>query len=214
MIKLLDARFVITAVEEKGYPEGDLPEVAFVGRSNVGKSSMINTLSGRKKLVRVSNTPGRTRTLNFFDVDVEHEGRRRTVRLADLPGYGFAKVSKTERGSWQKMIENYLERRRQLQVVVSIIDAEVGPTPEDQETLAWLSERSPKVLVAATKIDRLNKARRKPRLVQLSQELELPLEFIAPFSSVEKIGLEELWETLLDVLPERVAEKAQRGRRS
>ncbi len=211
MIKLLDARFVITAVEEKGYPEGDFPEVAFVGRSNVGKSSMINALSGRKKLVRVSNTPGRTRTLNFFDVDVDRNGERRMVRFADLPGYGFAKVSKTERSSWQKMIETYLEKRRQLQIVVSIIDAEVGPTDEDQEMLGWLSERSPRVLVAATKIDRLNKARRKPRLVQLAQELELPLDVILPFSSVEKIGLEELWESLLDVLPERVELPAQRG---
>lgn len=197
MIKVLDARFVITAVDPKGYPKEVLPEVAFVGRSNVGKSSMINALSGRRKLVRVSNTPGRTRTLNFFDLDLARGRTRQTVRLADLPGYGFAKVSKLERKQWQDMIERYLSERRELRVVVSIIDAEVGPTPEDHEMLAWLSQRSPRILVAATKIDRLNKARRKPRLAELSTELELPPEVVIPFSAVEKLGVEEIWEALL-----------------
>ena len=119
MIKLIDARFVITAVEPKGYPTGHSAEVAFVGRSNVGKSSMINALTGRKKLVRVSNTPGRTRTLNFFDVELERGGVRHRVRLADLPGYGFAKASKAERAQWEKMITTYLEKRHHLEAVVS-----------------------------------------------------------------------------------------------
>lgn len=200
MIRVHDARFVISAVEEKGYPEGDLPEVAFVGRSNVGKSSMINALAARRKLVRVSNTPGRTRLLNFFDVDLERHRARHTVRLADLPGYGFAKVSKAERKQWQEMIELYLEKRPQLRVVVSIIDAEVGPTDEDHEMLEWLSDRSPQILVAATKIDRINKARRKPRLQELSQLIGLPLDAIVPFSSVDKIGVDEVWENVLDVM--------------
>ena len=199
MIKVLDAQFLTTAVEPKGFPKDGVPEIAFVGRSNVGKSSMINALSGRRKLVRVSNTPGRTRTLNFFDVDLERGRSRRKVRLVDLPGYGFAKVSKTERSAWKGMIEKYLENRKELRVVVSIIDAEIGPTDEDQETLAWLSEKSPRVLVAATKIDRLNKARRKPRLIELSEQLELPLAAIIPFSSTERIGIDEVWSTLLDV---------------
>lgn len=203
MIKVHDARFVITAVEPKGYPRTVLPEIAFVGRSNVGKSSMINALANRKKLVRVSNTPGRTRTLNFFEIDIEHAAKKRTIRLVDLPGYGFAKVSKTERAQWQEMIESYLTDRDLLRVVVSIIDAEIGPTEEDQETLAWLSERSPRVLVAATKIDRLNKARRKPRLIELSKKLELPLEAIVPFSSTERIGVDEIWGILLSAASSR-----------
>lgn len=198
MIKVLDAQFVTTAVEPKGYPTGGAPEIAFVGRSNVGKSSMINTLAGRRKLVRVSNTPGRTRALNFFDIQLEKGKRRTVVRLADLPGYGFAKVSKTERKAWQGMIEKYLTQRDMLRVVVAIIDSEVGPTAEDQETLAWLSERAPQVLVAATKIDRLNKARRKPRLVELANELELPLAAVIPFSSTERIGVDEVWNILVD----------------
>ena len=200
MIKVLDARFVITAVEPKGYPRGGLPEIAFVGRSNVGKSAMINALAGRRKLVRVSGTPGRTRTLNFFDVELERDGTRQTVRLADLPGYGFAKVSKAERANWQKMIETYLDRRRELGAVVSIIDAEVGPTPDDLAMLDWLSERSPRVLVAATKIDRLNKARRKPRIQQLARALELPTAAVVPFSATEHIGVQDVWEAVLDVV--------------
>jgi GTP-binding protein len=208
VIKVLDARFVTTAVEPKGYPAGELPEVAFVGRSNVGKSSMINALSGRKKLVRVSNTPGRTRALNFFDVDLARGEERRTIRMADLPGYGFAKVSKTERAQWKKMISGYLEKRRPLQVVVAIIDAEVGPTPDDHQTLAWLSETCPRILAVATKIDRLPKARRKPRLRALAEELELPEEAVVPFSATDRIGVEEVWDTLLDVLQEPAAGQA------
>ncbi|OJH38092.1 ribosome biogenesis GTP-binding protein YihA/YsxC [Cystobacter ferrugineus] len=197
MIKILDARFITTAVEPKGYPTSLAPEVAFVGRSNVGKSSMINALTGRKKLVRVSNTPGRTRTLNFFDVDVEREGKHHLVRFADLPGYGFAKVSKTERAEWQTMITTYLEKRRDLKVVVSIIDAEVGPTPDDFQTLDYLQDYR-RILVVATKMDRLPKARRKPRLSALAEQLSLPREAVLPFSATEKLGLDEVWGALLD----------------
>jgi GTP-binding protein len=199
VIKLIDAHFVITAVEPKGYPTGHAAEVAFVGRSNVGKSSMINALTGRKKLVRISNTPGRTRTLNFFDVELERKGVRHHVRLADLPGYGFAKASKADKAQWQTMITTYLEKRHHLEVVVSIIDAEVGPTPDDYLTLDYLQDKGKRILVIATKIDRLPKARRKPRLQALAQELSLPLEAILPFSATEKIGVEEVWEALLGV---------------
>lgn len=199
MIKIIDARFVITAVEPKGYPAGHAAEVAFVGRSNVGKSSMINALTGRKKLVRVSNTPGRTRTLNFFDVELERKDVRHVVRLADLPGYGFAKASKAERVQWEKMITTYLEKRHHLEAVVSIIDAEVGPTPEDHLTLDYLQDKKRRVLVVVTKIDRIPKARRKPRIQALAQELKLPLEAVLPFSSTEKLGVDEVWEALLSV---------------
>lgn len=199
MIKILDARFITTAVEPKGYPTSLAPEVAFVGRSNVGKSSMINALTARKKLVRVSNTPGRTRALNFFDVDVERDGKKHLVRFADLPGYGFAKVSKTERSDWQKMITTYLEKRRDLKAVVSIIDAEVGPTSDDFQTLDYLQEAKRPILVVATKIDRLPKARRKPRLNDLSEQLSLPREAVLAFSSTDKLGVDEVWDALLNV---------------
>ncbi len=146
--------------------------------------------------MRVSNTPGRTRTLNFFDVDLELGSKRKTIRLTDLPGYGFAKASKADRASWDKMISGYLEKRAGLGVVVSIIDAEVGPTEDDHTMIEYLTQQRPKILVVATKIDRLPKAKRKPRLHALAEELGVPREVVFPFSSTEKIGFDEVWDAL------------------
>ena len=198
MIKVLEATFVTTATRPEQYPREPIPEVAFVGRSNVGKSSMINTLANRKKLVRVSNTPGRTRTLNFFDVIVENKGRKKTIRLCDLPGYGFAKVSKDEREAWKVMIENYLRERHTLKVVVSIIDGEIGATPDDLQMLDVLQEMPPKILVAATKIDRLSKNRRTGRVESLGKTLELPRGAVIGFSATERIGVDQVWGSLLE----------------
>ncbi|MBL9038182.1 MAG: YihA family ribosome biogenesis GTP-binding protein [Archangium sp.] len=198
MIKVLDAVFVATATEVKQCPREPLPEVAFVGRSNVGKSSMINTLVNRKKLVRVSHTPGRTRTMNFFDVTLEHGSRKRRVRLCDLPGYGFAKVSKTERAQWQEMISAYLNNRRDLKVVVSIIDAEVGPTPDDVQMLDFLQAAPPRILIAATKLDRLSKSHRVPRIRELTKQLDVPEGTVVGFSALENIGHTEVWGRLLE----------------
>jgi GTP-binding protein len=199
VIRVLDAAFVTTAVDAGGWPPGGVPEVAFVGRSNVGKSSMINTLTQRRKLVRVSNTPGRTRTLNFFDVGLERDAERRTVRLADLPGYGFAKVSKAERAGWEAMITDYLQGRRVLRGVVAIIDAEVGPTDEDLRTLAYLVRAGRPVLVAATKLDRLSKAQRQPHLARAAARLSVPTDTVIGFSATEKLGVAEVWEALWNV---------------
>ncbi len=196
MIRVLDASFLTTAVEEAGWPAADVPEIAFVGRSNVGKSSMINALTGRRKLVRVSNTPGRTRTLNFFDVLLERNEQRRAVRLADLPGYGFAKVSRAERESWERMITTYLQRRTSLRGVVAIVDAEVGATEDDVRTLAYLVSAGRRVLVAATKVDRLGKAQRKPRLAAVAERLSVPRDTVLGFSATEKLGVPEGWEYL------------------
>ena len=196
MIRVLDASFLTTAVEEAGWPAADVPEIAFVGRSNVGKSSMINALTGRRKLVRVSNTPGRTRTLNFFDVLLERGELRRAVRLADLPGYGFAKVSRDERANWERMITTYLQRRTSLRGVVAIVDAEVGATEDDVRTLAYLVSAGRRVLVAATKLDRLGKARRKPSLAAIAERLSVPRDSVLGFSATEKLGVPEVWESL------------------
>jgi len=196
VIRVLDARFLTTAVEEAGWPAGDVPEIAFVGRSNVGKSSMINALVGRRKLVRVSGTPGRTRTLNFFEVLLERDGERRTVRLADLPGYGFAKVSRAERAGWERMITTYLERRASLRGVVAIVDAEVGATEEDVRTLAYLLGAGRRVLVAGTKLDRVGKSHRKPGLATLAARLSVPRDTVLGFSATERLGVPEVWETL------------------
>jgi GTP-binding protein len=200
MIKVLDAVFITTATKPAQYPREPLPEVAFVGRSNVGKSSMINTLAQRKKLVRVSNTPGRTRALNFFDVTIEHMARKRVLRLCDLPGYGFAKASKAERAQWEEMIETYLRERHTLKLVVSIIDAEVGPTPDDMQMLDVLQDMPPRILVVATKLDRLARNRRAGRVAVLAKQLELPPGALVGFSAVEHLGLEQVWHALLDGL--------------
>jgi GTP-binding protein len=200
MIKVLTAEFVTTATKLDEYPRHNIPEVAFVGRSNVGKSSMINTLANRRKLVRVSNTPGRTKTLNFFDVALEHRAKKRTVRLCDLPGYGFAKVPKSERLIWDKMIDTYLGNRHTLKVVVTIIDGEIGPTSDDLEMLDFLQDKPPRILVVATKLDRISKSARKPQLLKIQKQLELPSNSLLGFSSVENIGHEDVWRTLLGII--------------
>jgi len=199
VIRPVDARFVTTAVAPEGYPAPGPPEFAFVGRSNVGKSSMINALAGRRRLVRVSNTPGRTRALNFFDVELDRKGERRTVRLADLPGYGFARVQKAERATWDRMITAYLAGRRELRGVVSIVDAEVGPTPDDVRTLGYLTTLGRPVLVVATKLDRLAKARRRPRLGAIAAELQLPPDRVVGFSATEKTGVTEVCQALWEL---------------
>ncbi len=195
--RVLDAVFVTTATQVHQYPRELMPEVAFVGRSNVGKSSMINSLAHRKKLVRVSNTPGRTRTLNFFDVTLARKGSKQVVRLCDLPGYGFAKVAKTERHSWKEMIGTYLKERQQLKVVVSIIDAEVGPTEDDVQMINFLSELSPRIFVVATKLDRLAKAQQKPQLQKIQRELELPDGALMGFSAVAGTNRDAVWDALI-----------------
>jgi GTP-binding protein len=200
MIRVLDAQFVTTATTLAQAPRDPVPEVAFVGRSNVGKSSMINTLAHRKKLVRISNTPGRTRTLNFFDVTLEQGPRKRVVRLCDLPGYGFAKVPRAEREAWQGMISGYLEQREQLRVVVSIVDAEVGPSQDDVAMLDLLEGLPPRILVAATKLDRLAPGKRVARVRALARQLELPEGGVLGFSATTGLGVDALWGTLLDAV--------------
>lgn len=203
MSKVLSAEFLTTATQPSQYPREPVPEIAFVGRSNVGKSSLINALANRNKLVRVSNTPGRTRTLNFFDVSIERKGKANRVCLCDLPGYGFAKVSKSEREGWREMIGTYLQKRQQLKVVVSIIDAEIGPTNDDVTMLDFLVETESRVLVVATKLDRIPKAKRKPRLDDIGKRLELPRGAVMGVSSTDRMGLVEVWATVLDTVEGR-----------
>ncbi len=199
-MKILSAEFATTATQPSGWPPATVPEFAFAGRSNVGKSSMINTLVSRRNLVRVSNTPGRTRTLNFFDVVVEDAGgHRRSVRFCDLPGYGFARVSQAEREQWKRMIERYLADRATLLGVVCIVDAEVGPTPQDQELVRWLGAVQRAAIVVATKIDRVGKAKRKPRLAEVARSLGLPEATVLGFSAKERIGVDAVWEQLLSL---------------
>lgn len=198
-IRVLQSEFLTTAMEPASYPAPGAPEIAFVGRSNVGKSSLINALTHRKKMVRVSNTPGRTRALNFFDVRLLDGRREERVRLCDLPGYGYAKVSKAERKSWEGIIETYLRTRESLAAVVQIVDAEVGPTPQDVETGAWLAAAGKPVVTVATKLDRVAKAKRKPALQAHAATLRLPAELLLGVSSEDGAGLPALWAQLLSL---------------
>ncbi|MDR0966344.1 MAG: ribosome biogenesis GTP-binding protein YihA/YsxC [Myxococcales bacterium] len=195
-MKILSAEFLKSATAPEGYPPTPLVEVAFAGRSNVGKSSLINALCQRKKLVRVSNTPGRTRLLNFFEVSFEQAAERRKICLCDLPGYGFAKVSKTERAAWRSMIDRYVQSRQTLAAVVCIVDGEIGPTDEDAQVIGWLRASGKLPIVVATKIDRIPKHRRIPQVREIEKALELEPGSALGVSSVEGIHLDEVWKRL------------------
>jgi GTP-binding protein len=206
-VKILSAEFDTTAVAAEGYPRAMVPELAFAGRSNVGKSSMINALCQRRKLVRVSNTPGRTRTLNFFDVALEVRepsgggtaARRLPLRFCDLPGYGFARASKAERKAWDRMIGGYLSGREGLRGVVCIVDASVGPTEDDFDVIGWIAGLGRRVIVAATKIDQVPKHRRIPRTKEIASALHQPGAVVG-VSATEPINLGALWERILEAI--------------
>ena len=187
-------------------PEPTHPEVAFAGRSNVGKSSLINRLVRRKKLARVSNTPGRTREINFFLVNAQ-------FILADLPGYGYAKVSKSAKATWQPLIEGYLRHSPMLCGVVQLLDARRDPSDDDRQMLDFLSETGLPTIVAVTKIDKLRPAERATRLRALRVELTLDDEQLVPFSAVTNEGRDELAEAVVAIIGRAVESTPTDGAR-
>jgi GTP-binding protein len=194
-IQVVSTEFLKTATRPADWPRGDFPEVAFVGRSNVGKSSMLNALSRKRKLARVSNTPGRTRALQFFELRYRTSpaARPRVVRFCDLPGYGYAKVSREERARWTAMIDDYLRERPPLKAVVLIVDARHEPMESDQDALRFLTEAGRVVVVAATKMDKLPRTRRGAALKAVERALSLPPGTAVPFSAEEGTGADALW---------------------
>lgn len=192
------ATFVTSATKPSGCPESDLPEIAFAGRSNVGKSSLINCLVNRKKLVKTSNTPGRTQLLNFFNLNDE-------MMLVDLPGYGYAKVPVKVRAQWRVMIESYLVSRRVLKGVVLILDARRdGPNPQEVDFLHWLQKERLPVLPVLTKCDKLKKNALISQRQKNARALGLEAPMLILFSAKTRQGRDEVWEAIDALVEEEI----------
>jgi GTP-binding protein len=183
---------IASATGPEGFPRAGLPEVAILGRSNVGKSSLLNRLAARKKLAFASGKPGTTRLLHFYRV----ERRSGPLLLVDLPGYGFAKVAKLERAQWRKLIESYLEGRAPLRACVLLQDLRRDVSEDETLLLAWLAERGIPAVVAITKCDKLAPARRAERAAELAGTFDLTRERVVATSARTGAGVVELWRAI------------------
>jgi GTP-binding protein len=195
--KVVRADFIVSATQAAHFPPALLPEVAFVGRSNVGKSSLLNVLTGKSKLARVSRTPGRTRLINFFEVELRRGLQKHCLRLVDLPGYGYAKASKADTKLFRQLLKGYLQRGPCLKLIVWLTDAKVGLTAADWQVLELLEESPARLLLVATKTDKLPKTQRKAQMERTALALKLPLEAVFAVSAKEKLGLSSVWESIL-----------------
>jgi GTP-binding protein len=187
------ADFVKSATEPGHYPQDRLPEIAFAGRSNVGKSSLINCILRRRKLVRTSKTPGQTRTINFFKING-------SFYFVDLPGYGFAKVPVSVRSQWGPMVESYLTNRENLKGVVQIIDARHPPTPDDLMLWNWLRSIRISAVAVLTKADKIKRGNWNLHVRQAASSLEIPPDGIILFSATTELGRDALLARLLACL--------------
>lgn len=189
-MEIKQSEFKTSAVKPEQYPDDNRIEIAFVGRSNVGKSSLINTLTNRRKLVKVSGTPGKTRLINFFLIN-------NGFYFVDLPGYGYAKVSKSEKASWGSMMEKYLVNRPQLKKVVLLVDSRHKPTGDDILMYNWIKHYGYEVVVVATKKDKLTKNELQKSVKVIKETLKLSKDqSILFFSSLKKEGKEDLLNEL------------------
>ena len=191
-VNLQNAQFILSAVSPKNFLEDGLPQVAFAGRSNVGKSSVINRLLNRKNFARVGAAPGKTVHINYFEID-------RTFYLVDLPGYGYAKVSKAERDRWGRLMEDYFARPDLLTLGVMIVDARHKPTADDRTMAQWFRDTGCPLVVVANKMDKLKKSEIEPNLQTIRDTLELEEgAVLIPFSAEKGTGREELLRAILD----------------
>lgn len=189
-MKVHNVEMVISAVRPDQYPEDGLPEFALAGRSNVGKSSFINRMIGRKALARISSKPGKTQTLNFYKIEEQ-------LFFVDVPGYGYAKVSKTEREAWGKMIERYITGREELKAVVQIVDLRHPPTADDRMMYDFLKHYSIPCIVIATKADKIPKGKWEKHKKVVKETLDMDKnDPLIVFSSEKGIGFEEAWRTI------------------
>jgi GTP-binding protein len=186
-MKITSAKFMASASDPASFPRDRRPEVAFIGRSNVGKSSLINSLLGVRGLARTSTTPGRTQAINFFLIN-------ESFTFVDLPGYGYAKVSQTQRRAWGRLVENYLAQRAQLVLSILIVDARHEPSPLDLQMQSWLRHFELPYLVVSTKIDKLSANEQRAVRRRLGKAFEA--DRIIPYSAVTGAGARELWEAI------------------
>ena len=193
-LEIRSADIVCLAVRPDQYPPSDLPEIAFAGRSNVGKSSLLNLLTGRRQLARVSSSPGKTRTINFYLVNDR-------FRIVDLPGYGYASISREITGSWGKMMEDYFRSRPNLKAAVLLVDSRHEPTPQDIQMYEYMKYYGFGGLVVMTKADKLTRRELARQQEEIRQALSMdPGDRIIPVSSLKRTGKEELLETMRQVL--------------
>ncbi len=181
------AEFVTSAVKPSQYPPAVLPEIAFAGRSNVGKSSLINTLINRKRLVKTSSTPGRTQLINFFNINEEFS-------FIDIPGYGYAKVPASVKKYWGPMIETYITSRKTLKGVVLIMDVRRIPGPEEMNMLDWLNHYHIPSVPVLTKSDKLSKTRQQKQLNEIANTLSADKKRFILFSAKSRQGKDEVWD--------------------
>jgi len=186
----MDVEFIKSAFQEKHYPPPDRPEVAFAGKSNVGKSSLLNTIVNRRKLARTSSTPGRTQAINFFRFGT-------SLYLVDLPGYGFARVPMTVKKSWGQMVEDYLRTRHTLKAVVVILDIRRDPSTGDENLINWLNYYHIDPIVVLTKADKVSRQQAQNRSKLITDSLKT-VSFSEPviFSSLKRQGVTELWKKI------------------
>ena len=183
------AEFVTSAVKPSQYPPAVLPEIAFAGRSNVGKSSLINTLVNRKRLVKTSSTPGRTQLINFFNINEKFS-------FVDIPGYGYAKVPAAVKKKWGPMIETYITTRKTLKGVVLIMDLRRTPGPEEMNMLDWLNHYDIPSVPVLTKSDKLSKTRQQKQLKEISNTLSADKDNLILFSAKSRQGKDEVWDAV------------------
>jgi GTP-binding protein len=193
-LQVKNAEYECTAVKPEQFPARHLPEIAFVGRSNIGKSSLINSLVNKKKLAYVGSTPGKTRTINFYNID-QH------FYFVDLPGYGYARVSLSEKDSWDRMITNYLETRSELKAIIMLVDSRHTPTGHDQMMIQWIVSHSIPVIVVATKTDKISRSELNRKLLDIRTSLDIHDEVsVIAFSTITKQGIDQLWNQIAHLI--------------
>lgn len=201
-INIIRAKYIASAVKKAQYPEERLKEIAFIGRSNVGKSSLINSLTRVHNLARVSGQPGKTQTINFYELTARFNetGKDKLFHLVDLPGYGYAKTAQTNRKQWAKFIEEYFLHSEHLQFVCQLIDIRHEPMKSDKEMFDWLIKNNIPVLIIATKADKISRGAVNKQIAQIRKSLDVKEIDILPYSSPKKQGRAELLNVIYEML--------------